>query len=311
MAGRWYSTEGNLYGQIPTQKGSYRDFDLRDARKNGALPSVTTILGLLAKPGLVKWQVEQGIKAAWEVAAGGLLPINMTSDEAVKATYTKSQEYTRYTQEFGVATHWWVNKKLRAVETNEIPPMIAGSEEVADGVLTWLSEHSYDLALTEHRFARTDLGWAGTIDMLGTRVGVPCIIDLKTQQPPLTPYLEHALQLAGYDMALEPVWYPWQVEATSGNLGNYHTEVLDLQVPVSRERISLIANRLNPGEVKEHIWIDRDSTVEATNARYDAIWMSLVNLWMGINQYDPRVKQELEDDQATTLEYLLEELASD
>lgn len=305
MSGRWYDHQGNLYGQVPTKAGGWRDFDLRDARKVDALGSVTTILGILAKPGLVRWQVLEGIKAAYNFIPLGSDPVYETREEYYPYVYNLAQEYTHWTQSFGNATHWWLNKKLRAVETTEIPPMIAGSEECADGVLEWLNSNGYEFALTEHRFARQDLGYAGTVDLIGTRYGSPVICDLKTQEPPLTPYLDHALQLAGYDYALN-------YNCTCSHVRSVHGRVI-YGAPGSniyffncqetkcdckefehqpRERISLIANRLNPGEVKEHIWCDKDSTIEATNARYDQIWLGLVSLWQGLNQYVPGVSND-------------------
>lgn len=293
--------------ELKVRPGEWRDPDLRDARKVGALPSVTTILSLLDKPGLDKWRVTQGIKAAWDAGAEAGFNQSGESGPNIPELLQKSEEYTRWTQDFGTATHWWINQKLKG--SDEIPPMMAGAEEVADGVLEWCAKEGYSLDHTEHRFVRPDLGWAGTVDLMGTVHGRPCIIDLKTQEPPLTPYLEHALQLAGYDYALRlpnqpecricehlvtshqvqygtlysaPVVEDTNCRVYGCDCGGWETK----QLP--RERISLIANRLNPGEVKEHIWVDKGSTVAETNARYDAIWLGLVNLWMMINKYDPR-----------------------
>lgn len=291
MAGHWYSAEGYLYGQVPmSSKEGYRDFTLADARKVGGLPSVTSILSLLAKPGLVRWQVEQGIKAALDTAimepeaTGVLLAID--EQGLYKDLAHKAEEYTRWTQDFGTATHWWLNKKLRAVETLEIPPMIPGAEECADGILAWFESNGYEFSHTEHRFARTDLGYAGTIDLIGTHNGVPCIVDLKTQEPPLTPYLEHALQLAGYDYALEPATTPCMCDICDAR------EIAGVQrhewQTIPRERISLIANRLNPGEVHQHLWVDKGSTVEQTNNRYNQMFLLLRDFWFLSNGYDPR-----------------------
>ena len=281
MASHWYDHSGNLYGSVAmTTKEGFRDFSLSDARKVHALASVTNVLGLLSKPGLVRWQVEQGIEAALDAVGDRFLedssligttkaprfagPLVASDPEAIQLIYQKSQEYTRYTQDFGTATHWWLNKKLRAAETTEIPPMVPGAEEVADGILDWLAPNGYSFALTEHRFARPDLGYAGTVDLVGEHYGVPCIVDIKTQEPPLTPYSpEYPLKLAGYDLGI-------------GDASSH------------RERISLIANRINPGEVHQHLWVDKGSTVEQTNQRYDRMWLALLEFWFMVNSYDPR-----------------------
>ncbi len=267
-------------------QGQWREATLADARKVNALVSVTTVLGMLAKPGLVKWQVEQGIKAASQLEWRDDDP--MTGD-LINLAYQKSQEYTRYTQDFGTATHWWLNHKLRAIPSTEIPPMIPGAEEIADGILEWLPANGYEFSLTEHRFVRPDLGYAGTVDLIGTHHGKPCLVDLKTQEPPLTPYPEYAYQLAGYDYALEPVYK--ETDIFSIDLANPHLVSIngkDIVEVIPRERISLIANRLVPGEVHQVLWVDKGSTIEATNARYNKIWLGLLQTWMDIHQYDPR-----------------------
>src|SRR3990167_6607285 len=285
-----------------TTKEGFRDFSLSDARKVHALASVTNVLGLLSKPGLVRWQVEQGIEAALDAVGDRFLedssligttkaprfagPLVASDPETIQLIYQKSQEYTRYTQDFGTATHWWLNKKLRAAETTEIPPMVPGAEEVADGILDWLAPNGYSFALTEHRFARPDLGYAGTVDLVGEHYGVPCIVDIKTQEPPLTPYSpEYPLQLAGYDLGMGNVM-DWAGDGPRAVMQS----ALDKgwQPNWERERISLIANRINPGEVHQHLWVDKGSTVAQTNQRYDRMWLTLLEFWFMVNQYDPR-----------------------
>lgn len=251
----WYSHDGTLHAVVeykdPKRAGQYRDMTFADARPLGYLPGVTTVLQILNRPGLNKWLVMQGIEATIE-----------HPDLTVEELFLKSQEYVRWTADFGTAVHWWVSYKLRAIETLEIPPIIPGAEEVAQGLVDWFEPNGYEFTLTEHRFARPDLGYAGTADLLGTHYGVPCVVDVKTQEPPLTPHEpDYPLQLAGYDSALE-----------SG----------------VRERISIIANRDKPGDVLQYLWVDKGSTVQDTNNRYDKLWLNLLELWFGLNLYDPR-----------------------
>lgn len=253
MAGHWYSVEdGHLYGQVPTLKGGLRDFSLLDAKKVNALPSVTGIISLLAKPGLDRWKVEQGIKAA--LGCSDEAYPGLSSQEVVRELFKVSEEYTNYTAEYGTAVHFWVNKKLRVVETLEIPPMVPGAEECADGVLEWCNSNGYEFTQTEHRFANLVLGYAGTIDLIGTRYGEPVIADLKTQSEPLTSYDEYALQLSGYALGCDLV---------------------------DHDRVSLIADREHPGIVKQHYWIDHE--------RWDRMWLLLVDYWTLANNYDPRI----------------------
>lgn len=64
MGEHWYSTDGTPQYEQITAKGGLRATDLRDARKYGLVPSVTTVLGVLAKPALETWKVKQGILCA-------------------------------------------------------------------------------------------------------------------------------------------------------------------------------------------------------------------------------------------------------
>ena len=61
----WYLQDGRPFHEIANASGTgNRAVTLRDARKVLAFPSVTNVLGVLAKPGLDAWKIEQGIMAA-------------------------------------------------------------------------------------------------------------------------------------------------------------------------------------------------------------------------------------------------------
>ena len=60
----WYTRAGNPMYTIIGKNGKERNTTLRDARTLDLVPSVTTILGVAAKPGLEKWKQEQVLLAA-------------------------------------------------------------------------------------------------------------------------------------------------------------------------------------------------------------------------------------------------------
>ena len=77
----WYLQDGRPFHEIANASGTgNRPVTLRDARKVLAFPSVTNVLGVLAKPGLDAWKIEQGIMAALD---SGLAPVP-------SATFTRS-----------------------------------------------------------------------------------------------------------------------------------------------------------------------------------------------------------------------------
>jgi len=60
----WYDKTGKAAYTTLDSKGKERSTNLRDARKHGYVPSVTTILGVAAKPSLENWKVNQAISSA-------------------------------------------------------------------------------------------------------------------------------------------------------------------------------------------------------------------------------------------------------
>ena len=61
----WYTREGVPLHEVPRASGEgMRPTDVRDAKRLGLLPSVTNILGGLAKPGIDAWKRNQLVSAA-------------------------------------------------------------------------------------------------------------------------------------------------------------------------------------------------------------------------------------------------------
>ena len=64
-ASHWYFPDGTPIHEVPRADGKgTRPTSLRDARKLGLFPSVTNVLGVIAKPALDAWKQEQAILAA-------------------------------------------------------------------------------------------------------------------------------------------------------------------------------------------------------------------------------------------------------
>jgi len=63
-AAHWYQRDGRPLHTVLSAKGEPRPTTLRDARKLNLLPSVTNILGIIAKPELTAWLQEQAVMAA-------------------------------------------------------------------------------------------------------------------------------------------------------------------------------------------------------------------------------------------------------
>ena len=68
-SGHWYTQEGEPMYTLIGANGKERNTTLRDAKSLGLVPSVTTILGMVAKPALENWKITQAIKSAINLAA--------------------------------------------------------------------------------------------------------------------------------------------------------------------------------------------------------------------------------------------------
>ncbi len=63
-SGHWYAADGSPTYKIIGKNGKERNTTVRDARELGLKPSVTTILGIIGKPGLNTWLQQQVLLAA-------------------------------------------------------------------------------------------------------------------------------------------------------------------------------------------------------------------------------------------------------
>lgn len=63
-SGHWYTRDGVPQYTVEAKKGGQRATTLRDARTMNLVPSVTTILGVAAKPALLAWMQQQVLMAA-------------------------------------------------------------------------------------------------------------------------------------------------------------------------------------------------------------------------------------------------------
>jgi hypothetical protein len=63
-SGHWYKIDGTPAYTIVGKNGKERNTTLRDARKEGFVPSVTSIIRCAAAPGLERWKSEQVLMSA-------------------------------------------------------------------------------------------------------------------------------------------------------------------------------------------------------------------------------------------------------
>jgi hypothetical protein len=184
-AGHWYKKDGTPAYTYINKKGEEKNTTLREARKEGLLPSVTSILSLAAAAGLEIWKQEQLLHSA--------LTATRLPDETEKDFITRikqdAQEQSKKARELGTAIHAKVQDGFEGkyVGLDEYYYKAFFTLKASLGELSWECEKSF----------ATDR-YGGKIDLQNDEY----ILDIKTTDKELTNiklYDNHYMQLAAYD----------------------------------------------------------------------------------------------------------------
>lgn len=189
-SGHWYAPDGSPMYEIRGANGKLRPTTLRDARKLGLLPSVTTIIKCAAAPGLENWKQNQVLLAALT------LPRNSgENDESFCARVIHdSQEQSRKARDRGTDIHAAVQGHFEG--QSPAPEFWPHVKAVADEVNAlgsgWIAERSFGHVM----------GFGGKCDLHSQS----WVIDFKTKEfgpdDELKTWDEHAMQLAAYRRGL-------------------------------------------------------------------------------------------------------------
>ena len=197
---RWYNRDGEPVYQVPCKsKEGMKDVTVREAQEMNLLPSVTTILQMMAKPELEAWKLEQAIMAALTLPRLDNEPI----DNFAKRVIADMERQSTEAAEFGSQIHAAIAAHLMG----DIPAIRA----LPETVMPWLAEFikwqdtiGLIVYATEFVVVNEYHGYAGTLDLHG-KIDWPgigeCIVDFKTQKvkngKPVF-YPEWGMQLAAY-----------------------------------------------------------------------------------------------------------------
>lgn len=273
----WYQRDGVPLHSVPAATGELRPTTLRDARKLGLVPSVTNILGVIAKPELTAWMQEQAVMAALTLPriAGE------TEDAFAKRVVADSQSTRDNAADFGTAFHNGAERIAQSLEVDPEHPAAEWLRHYRD----WFQANALAVHWTEKVLVHQEWGYAGTADMLITHpVHGLTLVDFKTTKipkrttdhrpqttgpgnvpggtpattretrvPPFKPYKSWGYQLAAYRRALnQPV-----------------------------RCLNLIINSIEPSAPIEHLWS------EAEAVRGWAAFEAAHKLWVIEKGYDP------------------------
>jgi hypothetical protein len=222
--GHWYDRSGRPCYEQRTQKGGLRATDLRDGRKLGLVPSVTTVLSVIAKPQLENWKVEQGI---WAALTATRSPGE--SDESfIARVITESKQQTKDAANEGSRIHDGIECSFKGLPfPSHYEPHVEAVRnklhEIYPGVNDWVAEAS---------FAHPS-GYGGKVDLHSPSTGI--VIDHKGKDGDFSD---------GKKLAYDQHW----------QLAPYNRGLL---LPPS-ECANLFVSRTHPGKVAHHIWTQKE-----------------------------------------------------
>jgi hypothetical protein len=193
-AGHWYRADGTPVHRLPTADGSgERATTIKDAKRLGLFPSVTSILGILAKPGLEKWKLNQVALATLRT------PKTPAESEDYWCTRVRNAAFEQVEQaaDLGTMIHGALELAMAgAPYDDQLRVHIAP-------VLEWKAKTGIEIVERELRVVNRAHGFAGTTDVLFRfgRAGMG-ILDYKTRATKpgeeVQAYDNQAMQLAAY-----------------------------------------------------------------------------------------------------------------
>ena len=194
--GHWYAKDGTPAYTVTAKNGEQRSTTLRDAKKMGLLPSVTTIMKAAASPGLEAWKLNQMMLAALTLPRAE----GESEESFIKRIQADSKDQARKAAERGTQVHTAIEQFFDGqINANDLPYLEPVYKAVNDtfGNLMWAVEKSF----------ATDT-FAGKID-LHSMDGDGVVIDFKTKEftsdtlEKVAGFDENSMQLAAYRTGLK------------------------------------------------------------------------------------------------------------
>lgn len=256
----WYLQDGMPFHEIQRASGiGLRPATLADARKVHALPSVTNVLGVLAKPGLDAWKIEQGILSALTLPrlAGEC------DDVFARRVVVDIDGQVEKAADFGTAIHAACELYAQEKALPADPILLA---HIADW-RRWFDENIERVDCLESVFVNRELGYAGRVDLIAKVKGLGRgVIDWKTQN------IKRSAK-----GVLKPVFYEtWPLQLSAYRMA----ALASLARPIDFT-MSVVINSAEPGPVHVQMWSD------LVMAKQFAAFKAALDLWKYVKDYNP------------------------
>lgn len=251
----WYKPDGTPCYELPKKDGSgMKTPTLADAKKLGLLPSVTTILKILAKPELQAWIVEQAVLSVLTTPRKPGETDDVFVQRVLHDEKIQDQE-AQVARDRGVELHAALEDYFQGREiAADLRPWIMPAAEVL---------RTYGEPVTTEKIL-VGPGYAGKTDLIIKAPEAWWIWDFKTAKklPEKGAWKEHVLQCAAYAKAFD------DMSLDGGR---------DLSVPTRTGNVYISTTEQGTFTICEH------GPWEPASAAFD----HLVSYWQFANSYIP------------------------
>jgi|TARA_Y100000310_G_scaffold332074_1_gene406934 hypothetical protein len=169
------------------------------------VPSVTTVLNVIAKPALMPWAVKMG--AEWFVKnCEAFEQAELSQEDMVKGIKTAYREVSDDALLVGRMVHDYceaaINWKLGRCEAPGMPDNEAAESSI-NAFRAWVRENDVEFISSEEKVYSREHNYAGTIDAVANVNGEFSVVDFKTSA---RIYNTYYIQCAAYAQCVKEVY---------------------------------------------------------------------------------------------------------
>lgn len=256
----YYNRTGKPVYEVPNaSKGGMRPTTVRDAKKLDLLPSVSTVMGVIAKPAINGWVKEQVARAAVNVFWGE----GETADEWVAHVLQAAETNMTQARDLGTEIHGAIEQHLKRVNDRVLDGFLAGevslpySEHVEAAINALIELGVWGQPFSPEKSFASALGYGGKVDLSGTSES-PWVVDFKCvdRLDKKLDYPDRCQQLTAY---------------ADGLYGD----------PISPRQANIFISTSEPGKYLIREW------KEDEKAKGNRVFRAALNLWCEINNFYP------------------------
>jgi hypothetical protein len=193
----WYTRDGLPQYTVVGKNGKERNTTLRDARTMDLVPSVTTIIGVAAKPALIAWMQTEVLKASQSI----IRREGEADEDYYARIIDESKRKGKEAADKGTSIHAAIESFFEGISTNAYPEHVKGCVNALEahfGRIGWVAERSF----------AHELGFAGKCDLHAPNEVFEngLVADVKTKDfddiNAVVGYDDHLMQLSAYRVGL-------------------------------------------------------------------------------------------------------------